>query len=239
MSHKTINSILLWNISCKLCPAYQFLSVIVTVQKQLVLFPNKPLFIKNRIYFKQKCSVLKAILGKSKGWRPEGTKGRGGAGRAQAPRGSPAALPGGRWPHWPCSRTWCSRRARAGPGLWTAWRRTVWARFWAAPQPPPHTFGCRRGWFPGSVRHRVGGVGAEAEISGVTEPLDKQFHRPASLVRKSQGTVCSHLTHTKKRYLSGKTPRHSSKVITHRLICSFSISFLFRLQLLGFSAIYF
>lgn len=83
------------------------------------------------------------------------------------------------------------------------------------------------------------GVGAEAEISGVTEPLDKQFHRPASLVRKSQGTVCSHLTHTKKRYLSGKTPRHSSKVITHRLICSFSISFLFRLQLLGFSAIYF
>ena len=77
MSHKTINSILLWNISCILCPAYQFLSVIVTVQKQLVLFPNKPLFIKNRISFKQKCSVLKAILGKCKRLEARGYQGTG------------------------------------------------------------------------------------------------------------------------------------------------------------------
>lgn len=83
------------------------------------------------------------------------------------------------------------------------------------------------------------GWGAEAEISRVTEALDKQFHRPTSLVRKSQGTVCSHLTYPKKRYTFLENTQAFLKVITHRLICSFSISFLFCLKLLGFSAIYF
>ena len=107
---------------------------------------------------------------------------------------------------WLWIQKWCWQPSGTDRCPWRAWRRTAGGQCGAAPQPPPHTFGCRRGWFPGSVRHRVEGVGAEAEISGVTEPLDKRFHRPASLVRKSQGTVCSHLTHPKKRYLSGKHP---------------------------------
>lgn len=140
---------------------------------------------------------------------------------------------------WLWIQKWCWRPAGTGRCPWRAWRRTAGGQRGAAPQPPPHTFGCRRGWFPGSVRHRVGGWGAEAEISRATEPLDKQFHCPTSLVRKSQGTVCSHLTYPKKRYTFLENTQNSSKVITHGLICSFSISFLFRLQLLGFSAIHF
>lgn len=39
-----------------------------------------------------------------------------------------------------------------------------------------------------------------AEVSRITEVLTKQGHCSISLVRKSQGTMCSHLRHPEKRY---------------------------------------
>lgn len=47
--------------------------------------------------------------------------------------------PAVRWPGWLWSRMRCWLRVVKGPGLWTAWRRTVWVPAEAFPPPPQHS----------------------------------------------------------------------------------------------------
>lgn len=86
---------------------------------------------------------------------------------------------------------------------------------------------------------RWGGGGRRRRLVGSQKHWTSNFTAPPLWSGKAK-EPCAVISHTQRKDIPfWKTPRHSSKVITHRLICSFSISFLFCLKLLGFSAIYF